>query len=524
MTSYQKFLSDFSKEMEAPRIEYFLGEAYFETDQFEQAASAYEISAYQYPLHLYSQEAGFAALISYEKAVLKSQNASDSLRPALLKSCQTFIKTFPDSSKKQTVLFKAMSLALEIGNSGEGRVYAKQILETPLNKISVEMIVQTHYLLAKNSFYDQDYNSAETEFKQALAWSRRADYHDPDGPPQGELTAFLASIQYKRAESLKNQLKWKEAASAFYHLYEELPGSELAPVSLMNSGSAFLEVKDYDSALNSFNTITVHYPQSPYFLEAESALTALYEKKGKWNEAAGGYEVLISRTADPDKKNGFSDKLYSLYYKDDNWTKLNQVLNPAIRDHSLNNVKWLYFYAISAKELKKESETLLAVEKSLALLNQNGLRGSGEEEWVMKSLLLKGDILYHQFVSTALSSPLEKSLPLKKEKLKGALDTFTLAAQSSNPEIASEALYHIGNLFEQFANDLSRSERPKELTPEQSEIYEGLLKNQITPLYQKAIEIYQKNLTFSNQIENDWIRRSEARYRQLILENKGSSS
>lgn len=524
IASYQKFLSDFSKDMEAPRIEYFLGEAYFETEQFEQAASAYEISAYQYPLHLYSQEAGFAALISYEKGTLKSPNGSDSLRLTLLKSCQTFLKTFPDSPKKEAVLYKALSLALQTGNSGDGKVYAQQIFQSPLNKISPEMIVQTHYLLAKSSFDSRDYNSAEIEFKQALAWSKRADYHDSNGTLQKELNTFLALIQYKRAETLKNELKWKEAGSAFYHLYEEYPESELAPVSLINSGSAFLEAKDNDSALKSFNTISEYYPQSLYFLEAKTAATSLYEKKGDWNNAANGYEVLISLTSDPDKKNNFSDKLYSLYYKDSNWVKLYQVLNPVLKDHSLNNVKWLYYYAISAKELKNESEILLAVERSLFLKNQNRLGGSDKDEWVMKSLLLKGDILYRNFVSTTLASPLQKSLPIKKEKLKEALDTFTLAAQSSNPEIASEALYHIGNLFEQFANDLSLSERPKDLTPEQSEIYEGLLKNQVAPYFKKAIEVYQKNLAFSNQIENDWLRRSEARYRQLILENKGSSS
>jgi tetratricopeptide (TPR) repeat protein len=442
----------------------------------------------------------------------------------LLKSCQTFLKTFPDSSKKQAVMFKAMSLALQTGNTGDGFAYARQILDTPLNHVSAEIIVQTHYLLAKSYFNSQDYNSAESEFKQTLAWSQRADYHNPDGPSPTEVKAYLASILYKRADSLKNQLKWKDAGLAFYHLFEELPESELAPVSLMNSGSAFLEIKDYDAALNSFSKMTTFFPHSTYFLEAESALTSIYEKKGKWNEAAAGYEALISQNTEPDKKNRYADKLYTLYFKDGNWTKLNQNLIDAFKDSSLSNPKWLYYLAVSAKELKQESVTLRAVDKSISLLNKSTLPSHDDEDWIMKSLLLKGGILYNQFVLTTLFTPIEKSLPVKKEKLKEAIDTFSLASQSGNPEIATEALYHIGNLFEQFATDLSRSERPKELTTEQREIYEELLKNQISPLYQKAIEVYQKNLTFSNQVENDWIRRSEARYRQLILENKGTSS
>jgi TolA-binding protein len=521
ITSYQKFLVNFPKEMEAPRIHYFLGEAYYETEQFEQAASAYEISAYQFPLHTFSHEAASAALVSYEKAALKAPGSAEALRLALLKSCQSFLKAYPHSEKELTVLFKTMTLSFQTGNTSDGRSYARQILETPSDRLPVEIVVKTHFLLAKHDYDDHNYNDAEEAFKQALAWSRRSDYHDSDGPTSSELTTFLASIEYKRAESLKNQLRWKEAASAFYQLYENHPESELAPTSLMNSGSAFLEAKDYDSALNSFGKMTSSYPKSPFFIEAEAALTTLYEKKGRWKDAETGYEVLISRTPDPVKKEHYSDKLYSLYFKDENWSKLDQELGPMLKKNALTP-KWLYFYAHSAKELKNESGVLLAVEKSMALLNKKESAGSDDEEWIMKSVLLKGGVLNNRFLATILTSPIEKSLPVKKQRLTETIEIYTVAAQSGYPDIASEALYHIGNLFEQFANDIGRSERPGELTPEQREMYEELLIGQIKPLYQKAIEIYQKNLAFSSQTDNDWIRRSEARYRQLILENKGS--
>ncbi|MBI3595467.1 MAG: tetratricopeptide repeat protein [Nitrospirae bacterium] len=522
ITSYQKFLSNFPKEMEAPRIHFFLGEAFFETDQFEQAASAYETSAYQYPLHLYSQDAGWTALISYEKALIRSPDSSKSLQQSLLKSCESYLKNFPHSPKRQTVLFKAMTLSLQTGNSKNGRAYAQQILDSPLDIVSAEMIVQTHFLLAKNAYENGEFDRAEAEFKETESWRRRPGYHDPDGPPQKEIMEFLASIQYKRADLLKNELKWKEAANAFYHLYEEYPESELAAVSLMNSGSTFLESKDYDSALNSFNKVTVSYPKSSFYQDAALALATLYERKGKWNEAASGYELLLSKTSESDKKNRYSDKLYSLYYRDGNWLKLNQILKSAFKESSLKNLKYLYFYGKSAKELNMDADVLLSADQALILLNQNELKEPEDEKWVMKAMLLKGDILAREFVTLILSDPIEKSLPLKKEKLKETLDTFNIAAQSGYPDIAPEALYHIGSLFEQFANDLVRSERPKELTPEQREIYEGLLTNQIKPFYQKAIDVYKQSLLLDKQLENEWVKKSDARYRQLILENKGS--
>jgi TolA-binding protein len=524
LAQYQKFITNFPNELEAPRIQYYIGEAYFETGQFEQAAAAYESAAYHYPPHANSEDSGFAALISYEKAIRSNGTASESLRLPLLKSCQLFVTTFPDSSRKARVLYKAFSLSLQNGNLPEARNYANQIYRIPAGPEEVSLINQTRYSLAKYYFENRDYATSEEEFRETLKGIPQNNDHPAAGPSKKEIESFLASIQYRRADALRNQLKWNEAGAAYFHLYEELPGHELAPVALMNAGSAYLEGKDLDSALRAFSALAEHYPKSPYFIEAEAARTSLFERKNDWNQAAEGYETLVALTPEAEKKNRYLDNLYSIYYKKGDWSKLYQALPDRLKEHSDYTGKWLYYYAESAKELNKEAEILRAVETGLRLLKEKKRAVPDEEMWIMKAVLLKGDYLYRQFVSTELTPPLDKSLPLKKERLRTTLETFTLAAESGNPEIASEALYHIGNLFEQFASDVSRSERPKELTDEQKEIYEGLLKNQVAPLYQKAIETYQKNLAFSSKIDNDWIRRSEARYRQLILENKGTSS
>ncbi|MHB8481245.1 MAG: tetratricopeptide repeat protein [Nitrospiria bacterium] len=519
--SYQAFLREFPREREAPRIRYFLGEAFFETGQFEQAAEEYETAAYRYPLHTYSEEAALAALISHEKIASKDRKANKTTDLNFLKSCRLFLKAFPESDKKMNVLMKAMTLSFQNGRPEDGRLFARQIYSAPLEKAGVNAEVESHYLSAKSYFEERNYDQAEIEFKETMRWAGRPDYHDPKGEKLKTLNTFLASIQFKKAETLKNSLKWKEAATGFYRVYEEFPDSEIAPVSLMNSGSAFLEVKDFDSAEKAFLAVTRQYPRSSFLTEAKTSLAVLFERENKWKEAGQEYQSLIKNTPLPDEKNRLSDKLYTLYFKAGDWTDLYQSLEKDVKTTSLNNPKWLYFYAAAAMQMKKEREAFSAIENNLAVFNKKSGHDPEEEEWVMKSALLKGEMLTEQFRSVLLSHPLQKSLPLKKEKLKEAMEAFSTAAQSNQPEIFSEAIFHIGRLFEQFADDLIHSERPKDLNAEQNEIYEELLKKQIDPLYHKAIEVYQKNVTLKNQVDSDWIKKSEDRLYRLQAESKG---
>ncbi|MBI3606157.1 MAG: tetratricopeptide repeat protein [Nitrospirae bacterium] len=528
--SYQAFLKEFSKEREAPRIQFFLGEAFFETGQFEQAAAEYEIAAYQYPLYDYSEPAGVAALISYEKIATGTREpgpvfgstdpqVGTALTLSFYNSCLAFLKTFPESGRRFDVAYKAMLLAMQSGNKKDGRLFARQIIDAPLEKTSVKVIARTRFELGKSYFDDKEYDRAEVELKQALAWNAGAG--GQDGPKPDEIKLLLASIQFKKAEMLKNNLKWSDAGNAFLNIYQEFPENEIAPISLMNAGGAFLEIKDLDSALHAFQTVSRQYGHSPYTLEARMALLAIYEKQNKTGEAIVEYEFLIQNTVDPAKKRQYSDRLFSLYFNSKNWIKLYQLLGAELKTGADRNPKWAFYYAMASKELKNDQEALWAADRNLSDFHSKPAHDPEEEEWMMKSALLKGELLAKQFGDIQLSHPLQKTLPVKKEKLKEAVDTLTLAARSEDAGISTEALFGIGNLFEQFANDLAHSERPKEMNGDQSLIYEELLQKQIDPLFHKAIEIYQKNVSLKNHADNEWIKKSEERINQLQNNKKG---
>ena len=64
---YRQMLDSFPQDAEAPATRYLLAEVLFDSKRYAEAAREYERTAYEYPLHVKSQAAGYAALVAYEK-------------------------------------------------------------------------------------------------------------------------------------------------------------------------------------------------------------------------------------------------------------------------------------------------------------------------------------------------------------------------------------------------------------------------------------------------------------------------
>ncbi|MBC7983133.1 MAG: tetratricopeptide repeat protein, partial [Candidatus Obscuribacterales bacterium] len=64
---YRGLLDSFPADPTAPEMRFLLGELLFESGRFGEAAREYERTAYEYPLHARSPQAGYSALLAYQK-------------------------------------------------------------------------------------------------------------------------------------------------------------------------------------------------------------------------------------------------------------------------------------------------------------------------------------------------------------------------------------------------------------------------------------------------------------------------
>ena len=129
---YREFLQSFPDDPESARTNYLLAETLFESEEFRAAATEYERTAYAYPFHDKSAEAGYAALVCYEREA-KSLDAAAAAawNRQRLESQQRFAVTFPAHPESATLLsrtareyydLKDLPKALEVA----GLVLARQ--------------------------------------------------------------------------------------------------------------------------------------------------------------------------------------------------------------------------------------------------------------------------------------------------------------------------------------------------------------------------------------------------------------
>jgi len=105
---YRSYLSSFPNDPDAAATNYLLADTLFESQQYRAAAQEYERTAYAYPFHAKSDEAGFAALVAYEKqeALLKGDEKAE-LHRQNIDSELKFARTFPKHPQSNIVLTRA---------------------------------------------------------------------------------------------------------------------------------------------------------------------------------------------------------------------------------------------------------------------------------------------------------------------------------------------------------------------------------------------------------------------------------
>jgi cellulose synthase operon protein C len=132
-----------------------------------------------------------------------------------------------------------------------------------------------------------------------------------------------------------------------------------------------------------------------------------------------------------------------------------------------------------------------------------------------ESALTLGKLLAAETRELALSLPLERSLPVRRQSMESAIQALTQAAGYGFAEVTTAATYELGRVYQAFAAALMTSERPRNLDALALEQYELLLEEQAFPFEERAIDTFAANLKRIEQgLYDDAIRES---YRQLAI-------
>ncbi len=505
---YREFLQSFPDAPESAGTNYLLADTLFESEDFRAAAVEYERTAYAYPFHDKSSEAGYAALVCYERESKALDGAAlaawDRQR---LESQQRFAVTFPAHPESATLLtrtareyydLKELTKALEVA----GLVLARQ---PPVDAA----MQRTAWTVTGNAQFDTGrYADAEGAYLQVQSLLLAGD------PEAAAINERLAATIYKQGEAKQAAGDAAGAVDDYLRVGRLAPGAAVRETAEFDAAMLLVSIKDWARAIPVLESFRAGFPASPRQADVTRNLALAYLEGGKPAEAAGEFErIAASGSETPEVQRSALWQAAELYEK------------------SSQPDRAMATYANYVQRFPAQlGEAIEARQKLADWAGKNG-DGMGRRQWLSGIVAADRDAGGARtdrsrylaalatleltsadrdaFRSIALVAPLKQSLASKKSAMERALAGYQSAAGYAVAEVTTAATYEMGELYRQLATDLMKSERPANLDAEEIEQYDLLLEEQAFPFEEKATEVHVLNAQRTTEgLYDEWVRKS----------------
>jgi TolA-binding protein len=488
---YRSYLTSFPNDPQAAQNNFLLAELLYEDARFSEAAVEYEKSAYGYPKHARSADAGYSALLSYaqqEKQLAASEVPK--LQLASVDSALRFAKAFPQDPRTAPVLTNAAEKLYALKDNDRASAVALQVLALqpapPAEQRRVAWTVVAHTSFEKGAFAD-----AEHAYVEVLALTPAKD------ATRTALTERLAASVYKQGEAARAQGQLPQAIEHYTRVATVAPQSPVRATAQYDAAAAMLAMKDWDGAARVLEDFRVRYPKHELQDDVSAKLAVAYVETGSWSQAAGEFEKLAAANKDPQLARAGLWQAAEMYEKAgarpsaarayERYAKLfPEPLEPALEAR--------YRLARFAREDGNTARELaLMKEVQRADLTAGGARTDRTRYLGGMASLALAKPVADDYRKVALVEPLKRQLKIKKEKMELALKAYAVAADYSIAEISTAATYQTAELYRDFGKALMTSQRPKGLKKDELEQYNVLLEEQAFPFEEKAIEVHEIN-------------------------------
>lgn len=504
---YRQVLESFPKDPKAPALNLMLADLLTEMKRHDLAAAEYEITAYRYPPHAKSADAGYAALQAYaqqEKTVQGKARLDVQWRA--VNSSLRFAERFPADPRVAGVLTRTAEQYYALQQPELAAKVAQRVLA--LKPEAHRDQRRTAWTVLAHSEFDRGhFAQAETAYQQVLALT------EPKAAIRASLTERLAASVYKQGEAARAAGQHRQAADHFLRVAEVAPGASIRTTAEYDAAASLIAAKDWTAAARVLESFRRQYPKHPLQADIPAKLALCYLESGQTAKAAAefaaistsGKDVKVSREAlwqaaqlyDKAGQTSNAVSMYERYVR-----QYPSPLEPAIEARA----RLAEYSHKAAKEGKR-----LDWARELVKAEQQG--GSARTErtrtlGAQHALLLAEpeDAAYRQ---VKLVEPLKKNLKRKKERMQKALDAYALASDYGVAEVATEAVYRTAELYNDFSKSMLQSQRPKGLNADELEQYNVLLEEQAFPFEEKAIEIHEINMRRASRgIYDQWVKRS----------------
>jgi tetratricopeptide (TPR) repeat protein len=499
---YGQYMKTFPRDPKVAEMVYMRAESYFDGGNYVGAIGDYLMTAYDYKNQKYGSDAGYAAIIAFQKQaeVLREKFGDESQQVQKWRSKSVdnqlrFVESYPNDKRSSAVLaktaeelfaLKRYEKALEIATgivNGQGKIDEK------LNNTAYGVIALSQYQLG-------NYAEAEGGYRNQLKYLKK------ESKEYGEVVERLATAIYKQGESAVQAGDLESAIQQFIRIKKVAPLSNARVVAQFDAATHMMELELWDSAIPELIELRKIFPQHKLIKDISTKIAYAYEQDEQWTKAAEEYMEIYRKAIKDDVKRDALFIAAELYEKAGDYDISIGYFKRWAHTYEEpfdNRMEARYHLSYLYKKKNDMTRHLYWLRRIIDGDKKAGDKRTERSKWLAAQANAEyGDYWSWEFKRIRLRAPLEKWIPIKNEKLKNALDRYKKAAQYGIHEVSARAFYSIGFLYERFAKELMNSPRPRGLSKLELEQYEVILEEQAMPFEDLAIEIHQSN------IQNAW--------------------
>jgi TolA-binding protein len=504
---YRAILTSFPKDEESPVINYQLADLLLENRAFGQAAVEYEKTAYDYPSHKKSSEAGYAAVYSLrEELAIAAQERKNSVKQDVVRSSLKFAYIFPKHEKAALVLGAAADDLYVMNAFEHALVAAKKLLERfPDTDID---ILRAAWLVVGHSSYElSSYSEAEAAYLKVITLLPKGD------KTRDKLIDNLAASIYKQGEQANAAQQYRVAADHFLRVSRLAPTSKIRPSAEYDGATALIQLKDWNMAATVLLGFRNDFPDHDLQPEITKKIAHVYRQNDQLSLAANEYERIERESENDEIRQEALLLAAQLYCKDNDPIRalavyrryVNYFPKPVdINLETRNKIADILKAQNDLNSYHKELRMIVAIDASAGSLRTDRTR-----YLAANAFLVLGELTYERFVAIRLVKPFDLNLKKKRKLMKQVTKTFNRLIDYELGETTAAATFYLAEMYAHFSRALMTSERPEGLNAMELEEYDLAIEEQAYPFEEKAIEVHESNLTLIGMgVYNDWIDKS----------------
>jgi tetratricopeptide (TPR) repeat protein len=521
---YGGFLESFPKDADSPGINYQLADLFLENKDFGQAAQQYERTAYEYPEHAKSADAGYAAVYAYRqqlKAVGQDNPAGQTnsdqtvtIKRATVASSLRFADAFPKHEHAAAILGAAADDMYEMKDYRPAVTSAQRVIDTyPGAEAGIRR--SAWIVVAHGSFELADYPQAERGYTQVLAATPESD------DSHASFVDNLAASIYKQGELANEAQDYRAAADHFLRIRSAAPTSSIRPNAEYDAGAALIRLEDWTGAIKVLDGFRTAFPDNKLRLDADKQIANAYRQSGQLARAADEYERLSSQSDDPALRSESLLVAGDLFQQSNSRDRALAAYSRYVKEfpkpveialETRSKIADMYKAAHDDSPYHHELEEIVRIDAAA------GSERTGRTRTLAaRSALVLAEQNYQEFAAVKLRQPFETSLADKQQRMNATIEAMGRLVDYEIDEVTAAATYYMAETYFNFSRSLLESERPTDLKPAELDAFEMDLDETAFPFEEKAINVHEKNMELLHAgLFNTWTEKSLGRLTELM--------